>query len=500
MTSALPVLTSTRTRARIARPFASLNRVSQPEWLFSVLALLVSFLSFLANTGNEIAIVIGTLVLLTALQLIAAIRQSLQSGVIGRPLLLGSLLIAFYGEAFVSSLQNPAFRMPFEAPVGFDQFPITLVRIGLVYVALFQLATLAGYSLRFRRTAKIFNVANRQDRNGGVVRIALYLLAACAWVPLIASYGLDFPTISHVLLSSRHAVGDVAESDAGLLVNFSSLSLFGSAALLAKALFSRSLLRPLDLIVALIGIVPTIASGTRYRLLYIFIPLLVIAFARLATRKQYRRLTMIAAGGMLMLMLFQAQIAVRRVGWNHFFEMKSDTFLALKPTLQFDSLLFAIYLVPRHHPYFMEPMTPYFFTHWIPRSLWPNKPISKAFEYYNATWTRGAKLKIFNVTPSIMGEYHLSWGVFGVPMIGFWIGFLLYLSDECTLRTNVATPCLAAVSIGMVYAFLLASLRDYAPVYFVHAALGAAAMIVLTNKPQIQAQRVAGRPKLLQGD
>jgi hypothetical protein len=199
---------------------------------------------------------------------------------------------------------------------------------------------------------------------------------------------------------------------------------------------------------------------------------------------------MIAAGGMLMLMLFQAQIAVRRVGWNHFFEMKSDTFLALKPTLQFDSLLFAIYLVPRHHPYFMEPMTPYFFTHWIPRSLWPNKPISKAFEYYNATWTRGAKLKVFNVTPSIMGEYHLSWGVFGVPMIGFWIGFLLYLSDEYMLRTNVTTPCLAAVSIGMVYAFLLASLRDYAPVYFVHVALGAVAMCFLTRRASISAPEV----------
>jgi len=209
---------------------------------------------------------------------------------------------------------------------------------------------------------------------------------------------------------------------------------------------------------------------------------------------------MIAAGGMLMLMLFQAQIAVRRVGWNHFFEMKSDTFLALKPTLQFDSLLFAIYLVPRHHPYFMEPMTPYFFTHWIPRSLWPDKPIAKSFEYYNATWTRGAKLKVFNVTPSIMGEYHLNWGVFGVPMIGLWIGFLLYLADECMLSTNVMSPCLTAVSIGMLYAFILASLRDYAPVYFVHVALGAAVMVVLTTKPRRQAQCALGKPKLLQGD
>ena len=483
MTSALPAPSLTRTRTRIARRSASLNRVSQPEWLFSVLALLVSSLSFLADTGNEIAIVIGTLVLLTAMQLIAAIRQSLQSGVMGRPLLLGSLLIAFYGEAFVSSLQNPAFRMPFEAPVGFDQFPISLVRIGLVYVALFQLATLAGYSLRFRRTARIFNVANRQDRSSGVVRIALYLLAACAWVPLIASYGLNFTGIVHVLLSSRHAVSDVAGNDAGLLVNFSSLSLFGSAALLAKALFSRSPLKLLDLVVAFIGVVPTIASGTRYRLLYVFVPLLVIAFARLVARRQYRRLALIAVGGMLMLMLFQAQSAVRRVGWNHLLEVKSDTFLAMKPTLQFDSLLFAVYLVPSHHPYFMEPMTPYFFTHWVPRKIWPDKPMSKALEYYSSTWTRGAKFTQFNVTPSVIGQYYLSWGVAGVPTIGLWIGFLVYIADSCMLRANVSKHQLAAVSIGMAYAFIIACLRFYGPLYFVHFALGCIAMFVVTKQP-----------------
>ena len=330
-----PGLTAART---VRRPTVSVIRVSQPEWLLSILSLLVSLLSFLADTGNEIAIVIGTLVLLTALQLIAAVRQSLQSGVMGRPLLIGSLLIAFYGEAFVSSLQNPAFRMPFEAPVGFDQFPIRLVRIGLVYVALFQLATLAGYSLRFRRAARIFKMANRQDRSWNRPHRALFL-AACAWVPLIASYGLDFQTIGHVLLSSRHAISDVAGSDAGLLVNFSSLSLFGSATLLARVLLSRSPLKPLDLVVAFIGIVPTIASGTRYRLLYVFIPLLVIAFAHLVARRQYGRLTFIAAGGIVMLMVFQAQIAVRRVGWSHLLEMKGRYVSGDEADLQFDSLL-----------------------------------------------------------------------------------------------------------------------------------------------------------------
>jgi oligosaccharide repeat unit polymerase len=316
-------------------------------------------------------------------------------------------------------------------------------------------------------------------------------MAACAWVPLVASYGLDTRTIIQVLLSSRHAVSDIAGRDAGLLVNLASVGMFGSAALFANGLFSRSRLKLLDLIIATIGVAPTIASGTRYRLLYVLVPLLVIAFARLVVQRQYTRLAVIAVGGILMLMLFQAQVAIRRVGWDHLLEMKSDTFLALKPTLQFDSLLFAIYLVPSHHPYFMEPMTPYFFTHWVPRSLWPNKPISKAYEYYTATWTRGAKLKVFNVTPSIMGEYHLSWGVFGVPMIGLWIGFLLYLSDECMVRTKVMNSCLAAVTIGMAYAFILASLRDYAPVYFVHVAIGAAAMWFLTRRGSVSAPEVS---------
>ena len=81
-----------------------------------------------------------------------------------------------------------------------------------------------------------------------------------------------------------------------------------------------------------------------------------------------------------------------------------------------------------------------------------------------------------------MGEYHLNWGVFGVPMIGLWIGFLLYLTDECMLKTNVTKPCLAAVAIGMAYAFILACLRDYAPIYFVHFAIGAVTMLILTKE------------------
>jgi oligosaccharide repeat unit polymerase len=479
-------------RARAMPQPRSLSHVSKPEWVLSSSCVLASLLGFVSKTDRDIAIVAGILFLLAGLQAVAAFRQSLRSGVLGRSLLAGAILVAFYGEAFVSSMQTPSFRMPFQAPVGFTQFSIDLVQRGLFYVALFHLALLVGYSLRFPRTAKIFDVANREDTNPDYVRVILYCFAVCAFVPLVVTYGPNPSVIVDALISARHGVRNVATNDAGLIWNLSSLGLFGSAALFVNSFFSSLRLRLLDFLVGLVAIAPTIASGTRYRLLYVALPVLIIAFSRLVSRRHYGRLALICAAGVLTLVLFQVQTAVRLAGWNHLFEVKYDALLALKPTLQFDSFLFALYLVPNQHPYFMEPMTPYFFTHWIPRKIWPEKPEPKSLDYYSTMWTRGAKLEVFNVTPSIMGQYYLSWGLFGVVGIGVWIGFLTYLVDEFAFRIHLWRQLLVTVTVGMAYAFILSSLRFYGPIYFVHVAIGTVAMFFLTRRmpsPATTAQR-----------
>jgi len=154
------------------------------------------------------------------------------------------------------------------------------------------------------------------------------------------------------------------------------------------------------------------------------------------------------------------------------------------------ALLFAEYLVPGQHGYFKELAEPYFIMHWIPRQVWPNKPIMESWNYYNEAYVEGGA---FNVTPSVIGQFHLSWGLPGVMFIGLWLGFLTMFADRFLRRLDPQRQTAMFVVVGMFYAFIISSFRFYSPVYFSYFFFGLLAMFLLTRRRKV-ASAVALKP------
>jgi hypothetical protein len=127
----------------------------------------------------------------------------------------------------------------------------------------------------------------------------------------------------------------------------------------------------------------------------------------------------------------------------------------------------------------MEPAEPYFLIHWIPRQVWPDKPIMESWTFYNESYVQGAA---YNVTPSVIGQFHLNWGLPGVIFIGGWLGFLTCLADRVLLRLDSDRQRAMFVVVGMFYAFIISSFRFYSPIYFSYFLFGVLAMLLLTRR------------------
>src|SRR5215813_9487244 len=103
----------------------------------------------------------------------------------------------------------------------------------------------------------------------------------------------------------------------------------------------------------------------------------------------------------------------------------------------------------------------------------------ESWTFYNDNYVQGAK---FNVTPSVIGQFHLNWGLPGVLFIGGWLGFLTALADRVLLMLNSERQRAMFVVSGMFYAFIISSFRFYSPVYFSYLLFGVIAMFLLTRR------------------
>ena len=109
---------------------------------------------------------------------------------------------------------------------------------------------------------------------------------------------------------------------------------------------------------------------------------------------------------------------------------------------------------------FQQSMAILFVTDLIPRFIWENKPIHEYWLFYNQISLGG------NVTPSIVGQYYMNWGVIGVLVsgliFGLWAGLIDFLHKG---YTESHRPQLLIVS-GFLAAFLFLSFRHYSANYF----------------------------------
>jgi hypothetical protein len=103
----------------------------------------------------------------------------------------------------------------------------------------------------------------------------------------------------------------------------------------------------------------------------------------------------------------------------------------------------------------------------------------ESWTYYNDSYVRGAA---FNVTPSVIGQFHMGWGLPGVIFIGAWLGFLAMLADRLLILLDSDRQRAMFVVVGMFYAFIISSFRFYSPVYFSYFLFGLIPMLLLTRR------------------
>jgi oligosaccharide repeat unit polymerase len=427
--------------------------------------------------------------------------ETLHTRRVGKLLLIGSAFLYFWIEAVDVASESIPFEIPSPLRVLDFQFNVALVQRAYLYIALFQFMLLIGYSVRPKMRSLVSWVQSRVDSPTDYSRILRYVLAACAVLPLLLTFGFNIEDTRDALLAARSGQGPEAQQDIGMLHYLYFFGLYSAAFFTAEALVFRTRTKLWAFLVMGIIISPFVLWGVRHLWLFVAMPSLAAAAAIYLGRAEPASRAKWLGLAILLLIVLQLQFVLRDQGWKNIANIRPSQLAQADTIGQFTALLVAEYLVPDTHGYFHEPAEPYFLIHWIPRRFWHDKPIMRSWSFYNNAYTGGSPT--FNVTPSIIGQFHMNWGIWGVVFIGLWLGFLTYLADRLFASLDLNRQKAMGVTVGILYAFIVVSFRFYSPVYFTYVVAATIGMFVLTRAQRStrvvqekNAHAVVGHPRV----
>ncbi len=452
------------------------------QWILVVVPIAIALASYEVTSYSWLASITQILVALNVFLLILVTREVLTTRTIGKFCLVGGTFIFYWLDALSLARLPEPFGVAEGFPINATQFDQELIQQALVYVSIFQLLLFVGFSIRPRLERPINFFVSRVDSlsfDRTLIALALFF---CSVIPVLIYYDFDGATIIAAVLASRNGA-DLEAPEPGLAQHASVFGIYGASLFFVYALKVKTWQRIWWLVLGVLAALPMIAAGTRHIWLYISLPSLLIVLRGFKGSFTTSRLIALVAVALLILTVAQLQIAYRAVGWKEIGSETSQGVATVNTNGQFTALLFAEYLVPNEHGYFFEAFEPYFLIHWIPRQVWSNKPIMETWSYYNERYVEGAA---YNVTPSVIGQYHMSWGLAGVMFIGLWLGFLALFADRLLMQINSEGQRAMFVVVGMFYAFIISSFRFYSPIYFSYFVFGVIAMFLLTRKSRAE--------------
>jgi hypothetical protein len=457
---------------------SGLPRVTATQWVLVCVPVLVATAVFNVTSYRTLALITQLLAVLNVALMIVVVKEALGARVIGKLCLVGGVFIFYWVEALSLSVQQNPFSIAEGFPINAGQFDQDLIRQALLYITVFQLLLFIGYSFRPRLAKPLRMIVSRIDSFSFERWIIGLLLVLCAVLPMLAYYDFDYDKVIAAVLASRSGT-DFEAPEPGLSQHLALFGMYGAALFFVYALKTSTWRRFWWLLLGVMAAIPFVSGGARHLWLYISLPSVLIVLRGFKGKLDRYRIWGLAATVFVVLLVAQAQFVYRAVGWREIGNVAPDELTTLNNTGQFTALLFAEHLVPDEHPYFKELTEPYFLIHWIPRQIWPNKPIMESWTFYNESYVQGAT---FNVTPSVIGQFHLNWGFPGVVFIGAWLGFLTCLADRVFLLLNSDKQRALFVVNGMFYAFIVSSFRFYSPIYFSYFLFGLMAMFLITRR------------------
>ena len=467
-------------------------RVSPIEWSLAACIVVLAACGFAFEDYAGLSMVIEAILGISLVLAFSGIKSAFQSRTIGKAVLTSSMVFYYWLEAHYLVWTDPPFSV-LNAPMNTSQYELPLLQEGLLYVALFQVALLVGYSINPRLAGPLRWVRRRTESPTRFAAAVRYVLACSGVLAMLLSYSFDLGTALDAALASRSRTV-LPSVDIGPLLYLGYFSFFAASYFLIRIVAMKDR-RPWVWLGALVALLPSLLSGTRHYLAYIAFPVLAVAVTRIKGRISRGRVLKWCAAGVLLLLLCQVQVSVRTQGWEHLNEVAVSDLANLNVAYQFSAALFALHLVPDQHDYFHEWIEPHFIYYWVPRFFWPEKPVIRSWTYYNETYTRSSTA--WNVTPSVIGQFHMNWGLPGVIFAGMWLGFLAWATDLLFSAVVVDSQPAMASALGMAYAFISCSFRFYSPMYFSYFVFGVIGMLLVTRRKRgaaLAAARVSGLP------
>lgn len=409
------------------------------------------------------------------------------AGIVGRVTLNFGIFYWFWLGAFQSTLEDPPFPTPDALYPGFFlTIPPEVVAICLIGVNLFALTAMLGWRYLPQPGRLLARLADRIDPpSSSWLDLLALVLVLLAWLSLFLAYQGNLAAAVDDLLLMRAGGKTGASQEVGVLHHLHLLGVFGAALALTRiVLRSPGLKSARYLAVGLMFPILFFGQGSRFNLGYLLLPavLVLLAPSRHQLMWSQRRSTLVAFFALgALLVLYQG--AIRTVG----FEAARETGVELSSGLvghdHFAAMAVAVDFAETEG-YYLEPMAPYFVTHFIPSSVWPGKPYPKSWVAYNWAWTQGANL---NVTPSIAGQYYYNWGLAGLLYIGFFMGWLARFCEAWLVRLDMQRQLMSATVAGLLLSFVFLSFRMFYPLYFAYPFFGFLAYWVLSRRPAKQA-------------
>lgn len=405
---------------------------------------------------RELLVLFGILGSFVALWIAAmAVRKVLHGrAYLGFSILSVGSVFWFWQEVFVLSVGSPSFPNTVSySPVSGEVFPEILVAESLFVLSSFSLCAVLAWVIFGRVLNRAFIVPRRSGQTV-LLDVVLLAIALLGWWPFLQTFGGIQQTIVRLLLLRAESV----EFEAGLqnYIPIASISCAGFA--LARIVNGSARSTLICLAAAVFGGVIAVLSGTRFKLIYFMAPALICAFVGLRDKeKSQSSIIYVTAifGAIISVAAFQF---VNRYGVG---SADSTALSAAAGARHFTPLVFAISIM-EGRAYFNQSMGVLFVTDLVPRFIWPGKPNHEYWEFYNQISLGG------NVTPSMLGQYYLNWGLAGGAIVGVIFGFWARIADILYARYLSTKNPLFLIFAAFVCTFLFLSFRHYSANYFTY--------------------------------
>jgi oligosaccharide repeat unit polymerase len=196
-----------------------------------------------------------------------------------------------------------------------------------------------------------------------------------------------------------------------------------------------------------------LAQGGGRRIIGVTCGAALIVWVQLQPKLNVRKMVMIGAAVIGLLWVMQFMLNVRTVGYAEFSMRGQSEYDYLHVDDNFLRLAQVIEIVPAERDYVYQQQIVFTLVRPVPRVFWPNKPVDPGFDLPSEVGLRGVSL-----STSIIGEWYVSFGWFGV-LLGGWLHGRLSGAANALRQAGGHNPIVFALAV-MVLVSGMRSMQD----------------------------------------